>query len=309
MKPLASKAPGQGFVWLLVAGYFIATSLGHLSFTLWLLKSRQVFSFGFSFKTLVVPLMLAAGAAIAAWLVFQAVRRPATFRAVAAHWLLWGACIALVDRFLTYSVYEYAHYPQYALMAWLVARALDPDRRRGCTGQVLLWTTLLGMLDELMQYLWITPSYGNYLDFNDFLVNMLAAAAGVMLYYGDSDSVARLARPRPIPWARVTAAGGIVLACGAALFASGLLVLAPPEGVTVPPGGWLALPDGRSSLYLQRGSAWYHSWQVGPYRGTYFVLPPWAAICLMLGVAGLFHAFPRMLPMPSPVANRPPLTF
>ena len=51
-------------------------------------------------------------------------------------------------------------------------------------GKVLFWATLLGMVDEVQQYVWIASSYGEYLDFNDFVSNVLGAAAGVLIYYG-----------------------------------------------------------------------------------------------------------------------------
>jgi hypothetical protein len=70
-------------------------------------------------------------------------------RLTAAFWLLWLASVALVDNYLIFSISESAHYPEYALLAWLVARAMDPKRRLWYTGRVLFRTTLLGMGNEL----------------------------------------------------------------------------------------------------------------------------------------------------------------
>lgn len=277
----------------LAALYFVATSLGHLAFTHWLLAPRQILSLAFSWKDFVPLLVLLGGSSLVGWLAWQAHRQRAVFWRVAPYWLLWGASVAAVDRYLTYSVYEYAHYPQYALLSWLVARAVDAQRRGEAAGRVFLWTTFLGMLDELMQYIWITPTYGHYLDFNDFVVNQLAAAAGVMLYYGRGPqalTVESTRVPLRLPWGWL-AVLSILTVLGVA---AGVLALSPPPGEVVPPGGWVA-GGHAGTFYLQREATWYHSWRAGPHRGQYFILPPWAAVLWMLLAARVFGGFPRRL--------------
>lgn len=120
------------------------------------------------------------------WLVQSAWRDGTRVRVavVSVYWLLWLACVAAVDRWLTFSLPEYFHYPQYALLAWLMAKALDPHRSKWPVLRVLFWPALLGFIDELAQYLWITTRYSHYLDFNDIVVNLLAATAGLMLFDG-----------------------------------------------------------------------------------------------------------------------------
>jgi hypothetical protein len=260
--------------WLLAGAYFVSNALGHLEFSLWLVRTRPV-------REAFPILVLAVGAGLAAWCVAQARRSPGTRLSVAGYWIAWLACVLLVDRFLTYSVYEYAHYPQYALLAILLGLALDPLRTRWCTGRILFWTTLLGMVDELQQYLWIAPQYGHYLDFNDFLVNLLAAGAGVMLYYGFGPAPAQRANGLGKPEAFVALG---VAVCVVLMWLVGWLAFAPAPGTSVPPGGWS--PES-GAWFLQRASTWYGSWREGPHRGTYLVLPPWPALALMLA-AGLF---------------------
>jgi hypothetical protein len=276
--------------WLVVAVYFVLTSLGHLRFTQWLLQRRQSEWLGaYAFKDAVPALLVTAGVALLAWIVRTAWRDPRGVWATGGYWVLWAACVTVVDRLLTYSVYEYAHYPQYALLAWLIARALDPQRAGQAGGRILFWATLLGMVDECMQYLWITPSYGNYLDFNDFLVNLLGSAAGVMLYVSAASSPARSA-PALRLWAEwSTALVLAVLLVGGVV--AGRLRLSPPAGLIVPAGGLVAGADGVTRLYLQRAPHWYGNVQSSPHRGAYWVLSPLAGVVTMLLVGGVFGRF------------------
>ncbi len=274
-----------GLRWLPVSAYFVATSLGHLEFSLWLVRSRDNAWLGrYAFKD-AVPVAVVLGGLALTWWVLRSIRRDPRGRArQMSFWLCWLLCVVLVDRFLTYSVNEYAHYPQYALLSWLLAWALDPDRRRRCAGRVLFWTTLLGMVDETMQYLWITPSYGNYLDFNDFFVNLLAGAAGVALYYRG-----QIARAGPGSIAPREALVASCLAAGVALgMASGVLHVSPGAAQSIPPGGWMAAADGSARLYLQRAPSWYGSWQPGTRHAVFWVLSPWMGSLLMGAAAALF---------------------
>lgn len=276
--------------WWLVVVYFVATSLGHLEFSLWLVRNRTWAGATFAFKDAMPWLAIGGGVLLLAWIVLPMRRHREATVAMACFWLAWGLCVALNDRFLTYSVNEYAHYPQYALLAWLIARAIDPDRQRWQPGRVIFWTALLGMADELQQYLWIAPRYGHYLDINDFLVNLVAAAGGAMLYY--SRAGVRVAqspvRAATYRWELGVLAGlGVVVAIG---FALGLLAVSPAAGASLAPGGWVASEYGFGTLYLQRASVWYQSWQTGVHRGRYFVLPPVAGLFLMAALGAAFTA-------------------
>lgn len=265
--------------WALALSYAAVVSLLHLEFSLWLVKTRVDASGAtYSHRTW-FPYVL--GAIVVALLVLwiaRAVRHPRTLPSVIGWWSLWLACLWLADRFMTYSIYEFSHYPQYALLAVLVGRAMDPRRTRWCTGRILFWTTLLGMADELLQYLWIARSYGNYLDFNDFVVNLVAGAAGVMLYYGAAPAPReRELRLRSPEWWAI----GVVTALFALGFASGWMHLSPPPGLTVPPGGLLA--DGPAAgWYVQRDDFWFYSWTEGRHHGDYFVLGPLAGLSLLV---------------------------
>jgi hypothetical protein len=267
--------------YVLAALYFIVISLGHLEFSLWLVKQRQFGNTTYALKDFVPAIAAASAFSLVLWVAYIA-RRHAHPYLWAINWLVWFGCIFLVDRFLTFSLNETAHYPQYALMAWLVARCIDPLRRDWRTARVIFWTTLLGMVDETMQYLWITTSYSEHLDFNDFVVNLLAAVAGVLIYYARAEILPRYAALlRSALEFRVFA--GLVVCVSVGLLSGHLLV--NPDG-EVPPGGIVRTADGKSRLYLQRKPGLYGSYNPGPYRGRYWILDPVKGGVLILA-AGL----------------------
>ena len=77
-------------------------------------------------------------------------------------------------------------------------------------------------IDELLQYLWITASYSHYFDGNDVLVNLVAAAAGLLLHLGAAPPGAVRSRGAP---PRLEIAVAVLLAAVVALgFATGNLV-------------------------------------------------------------------------------------
>jgi len=292
---------------LLALGWAVFSVWGHLPVSLWLVRTRTSAWGDWAFKEAVPAVSIAAGLALCVWL-WRSARDavPSRRRVVAAHWLLWMAACVLVDRWLTFSVNEYAHYPQYALLAWLIARATDPARQRWPLLRIALLTVVCGVLDETLQYLWTTRSYSHYLDFNDWLVNMLAAWAGVMLYYRFDEPPARevstVQTGHPRRWwpACVLALCAAVLAW--LLQSCACVRLQPAQGQQVAPGGIEA-----GVLYLQRARHWYGQWHEGPRHGRYHVLHPAAGLALMaLGLLPLItfrRSARRDLPSACPAAE------
>lgn len=267
--------------------YFVVTTLAHLEFSLWLVAERTATWQGqtvqYSHRDAMPYLLPVVALALLAWLVRDALRHGTRQRVtvVAGYWLLWAGCVAAVDRWLTYSVPEYFHYPQYALLAWLLAKARDPDRSRWPVGRLLALTTLLGAIDEMAQYLWITASYSHYYDFNDVLVNLLAAVLGVMVYYGFRVPPATERPPRRQVGQAVALAVGLLVV---ATVASNRIHLSPSQAVL--PGGLARAADGTARLYLQRQPGLYNRWHPGAWRPRHWVLGP-AAATATLGLVWL----------------------
>jgi hypothetical protein len=272
--------------WRLAAAYWSAASLGHLQFSLWLVNTQQT-PLGSIKPANYVPLAAAlALLALLSYLAWQAYRGSA--RAVTlAFWLCLASAMLLADLSLTFSANEYFHYPQYALLAWIIARALDPQREQFSAGPTLLIVTLLGAADEVLQYAYITRSYSEYLDFNDIFINLQAAAIGMLLYYGFRQPASAGARRRH---ARRGALGFILLA--GAIFVGAMLL--QQQQIR---GGLDRLP------LIERAEQRYGQWLAGPHRGQYLVLSP-ALASLLIGVNGvLFSLFPLSL-MPDSAPRR-----
>jgi hypothetical protein len=272
----------QRKMWMwLTAIYFVVTAWGHLAFSIWLVSERQGPWGPYAFKQ-AVPYVAFLGAMLLLvhlWRVYRQ-SEPTQRRQMVWFWAAWAACVYAVDAWLTFTVNEYAHYPQYALLAWMMAKAWDPDGDQGMVGWIVLSATALGMVDEVAQYVWITRSYSNYLDFNDFLVNLLAVTAGVQLRgMGSVPTAAK--RPFYAGW---WVLGGLGLLVSLAL-TTGRVSTMPPSDIKVPPGGLVCHAPSDCVLYVQRGPEFFSSWQPGPHRGRHWVLSPlWGtAVMLMTG--------------------------
>lgn len=280
--------------------YFVAICLGHLQFSLWLVRQRSWDGHSFSLAQFVAWVAVPTAFGLCVWIMRRGWRHPRRSVWFCA-WLAWFAAIGLIDRHLTFSLNETAHYPQYMLLAWLIGKVVDPERR-GRLIDIVAWTTLAGIADEWLQYLWITTSYSEYLDFNDFLVNQVAAIGGGLIYYarGASGTTCRPSRTLVVVCA-LLGSGALVGSVGERL------VRDPPAQIA--PGGWGTNAAGRSALYLQRKPNLYDNLAPGPRQGLYRVLgPEWGLAGLALGMlltALIQHGLTRHTePRPSGLPRR-----
>ena len=228
----------------------------------------------------------------ALFILFKAIKGKARLR-TAVYWIVWGAAVYGANRLLVFSPNEYAHYPQYALLAVLLVIWRDPHREKWPIGNIIFWGTCLGIADELMQYLLICPSYGDYLDFNDFVLNQLGIVAGLLLVYGFREQGANIRSLSPIHKTRAFKTIIIAFAMISVLIATDRLRVTPPE--EIPPGGISAV-TGRTTLYLERKPGITGNWnRVGEGR-SYYVLSSAAGLPLLLALGFLFASFdPRVL--------------
>ena len=272
---------------LLIVGYYLASVLGHLEISLWLVQRRESDLLG-SYK--LADFLPHAGALLsAAVVIWQSLRarRGSNHALTLAAWAAWLAAVIAVDRLLIYSFPEYLHYPQYALLAWMIARFVDPDRTAFAIGPVLLAVTLLGIADEALQFTWITTSYSNYLDFNDFLLNLLGGIAGLLIYYGFA----------PGSWEKWTPGSRIELGMTPArssalygIFGFACLGTAMLLAVAVI---YVTSPDPKHLQPIERQPS-YGTWIPGPHAGRYYVLDPVTGTLLLAGLGVLVSAAPIM---------------
>lgn len=283
-----SPQPSTWPWWLLALTYYVGCCLMHLRFSIWLVRQREAVFGATSFAEFMPALVIASSCVLVAWIAMRLRASPRPW-VTTSYWVLWLLCAALIDRFLTFSINEYFHYPQYAILALLVARAIDPQRSRWYVGRILFWVTLMGMGDELLQYTWITISYSEYLDFNDFIVNLVAAFAGVLLYYGPVNS--RLTPTTVTKPALEYLVASLIAVAVLLGLQSGRIV--PSASQQIPPGGILQLADGSHGFFLQRGPNFYGAWQGGPRHGRYYVMPPLPGLLCMLILGTIFFSFSR----------------
>ena len=248
---------------LLASALFaIVTSVYHLEFSLWLVKSRPFGLKPVEYLPYVWGVLGVAVIAFVAWSAWRSANRLPTL----AYWGAWLALAVIADRWLLFSAAEYIHYPQYAVLAWLLAWTLDPKRDGHAFGTVLLLAVVIGIADEVHQYFLETISYSDYLDFNDFLLNLLGAAAGLLLYYGF----------RPL-----SAAGGRAVSLGFVFL--GLAMLAAL--------GVLEVLGGQEHIEREAGS--YGSWKGSVLRDRYYVLDPWTGTLALALIGTFFAGYPR----------------
>lgn len=79
------------------------------------------------------------------------------------------------DRYLIVNNIERIHFPQYAILAILLKLSITNDVI------VFFTASFAGMVDEFLQYV-MNPTRTSYLDFNDFVLNVLGAALGLLLF-------------------------------------------------------------------------------------------------------------------------------
>ena len=142
-----------------------------------------------------------------------------------------AAVIAIAQALIVVNGIEAIHYPQYALMAWLLVRTGMGLERSWLTA------TALGAVDEIWQWQTLPRAVPGYLDWNDILLNAVGAALGVLI----------VVRMRRAPSAEallsnVQVAGALAVAGLVALLSGPLVELA----VLSPHARWALVPPAES---------------------------------------------------------------
>jgi len=274
--------------WALVAvTYWVATSLLHLKLS----------------KLIVSPLPTPFGSftpsdysSALGWVAFTALVLIVFLRAkkgqhhlrTFVYWFFLLAVIFATNRILLFSPNEYVHYPQYAILVILIWLSIDPDRSRWLFGRILFWGTFMGIIDEVNQYLFVCPSYGDYLDFNDFFLNQLGVMTGLLLVYG-FDAPKNQDRPtwplfKSVEF-KLVAVCFVILVL---LHLAGRLYVTPPK--EVPPGG-IALVNEKRALYIERKPGIMGNWNKVSAENEYYVLAPASGLFLLLITGLIFSTY------------------
>jgi glycopeptide antibiotics resistance protein len=272
--------------------YWALASIFHLKVSLFLISPLLSGSFRLADYIWIVCLIL--GALLLAWVIGQFLRRRVGIPFVIIS-LLWVIAVIGANRFLVSTTNEYVHYPQYALTALFLYLYLRTEKRPLPVSRVLFWATLLGVIDEAVQYFYICPSYGEYLDFNDFILNQLGACAGIILAVSFGKGTSPFTARPSLGIPEAVAFTAIALAISAAVYSGNLKITPPRE---IPPGGLMRMQDG-TTVFLERRPGAMGSWQKAQHEGSYYVLTSFEGTALMFGIiaAAAFLeslSFPRM---------------
>ena len=184
-------------------------------------------------------------------------------------WTLWLALAFACQQVLVTAPAEAIHYPQYALVAVLLAHALDPTRQRVWLTEPVLAGAALSLVDEGLQYLLLMDGPA-YFDFNDLALNQLGGLAGLLLYYGFPAAAPRSADQRR--WrVRLLAGYAIAAAIVCVLLASGVLALRPEAPIAL--DDLWSTADG-PRLFLQREPDAHAGFRASRSGDDYYVLGP-----------------------------------
>jgi hypothetical protein len=121
---------------------------------------------------------------------------------------------------MTYSI-EAIHFPEYMLVAILLIPVLRSY------GETVFWVTILGIMDELFQYIFLVPDF-DYLDFNDIILNLIGAGAGAIMIFNLGKDVVPI---RPVKWYRSPAifTGAGLIAFFSILLLNGKMTINPAD--------------------------------------------------------------------------------
>jgi hypothetical protein len=194
------------------------------------------------------------------------------------YWLLLIAAILIVFRFLICAPIEIIHFPQYAVLSILFAKAIDPGREKIPIAPILFWTTLLGILDETNQYFYLTRNYTQYYDFNDFFLNELGASIGLLLFYGftkiDRKNIKLSDIVKSISFKTMSA----IIIVFLFLMIAGIIKISPDSKIDYT----LVFNNGFIKIYLEGAPGIYGNWQERDLGGFAYTLDPLKGTLLLI---------------------------
>jgi len=161
--------------------FWLLSSLYHLKFSLFLVNPLQTPWGEITLKSYSNPVLFGGLTLLLIALVYL-YKKNTHNKIFFISWLLLFAFIFVINQYFLATPIENIHFFQYAIIAYFLLIAFKQLKVNYLLSKSLFIVTVLGVIDEFMQYFYITRSYSNYLDFNDFWLNMLGAIAGLLLF-------------------------------------------------------------------------------------------------------------------------------
>jgi hypothetical protein len=209
------------------------------------------------------------------------------------YWLFVFLMVILSYIFLITVPIEIIHFPQYAVLALLFAISLDKKKSKFLVIRILLIVTLLGIVDESYQYLYLTAKSSHYLDFNDFFLNQIGASIGILIYYGFTKQPIFPKHSYQLRISIKKIIFSLLLLLAVYSFLSSRVFFRTAEDVE--PGGF-AYKDGKTVFFLERIPGKYGNWEEND-KGTgyFFILDPILGLMLMIIFSLSFGTFDRRI--------------
>lgn len=273
-QPLTDSSPGLQtesiFIVIALAVAWGAMVFGHdfIGRTLaesWDINARQAFNARF---TIIGSLM--AGAFLTIWIARTA-KSGSRIAGKAAYLALTLLMASIAFKYLLVVNSEIMHFPQYALVAFLLFLLLRNFP------EALFLTMLLGILDEAYQFFVLAPEKTSYLDFNDMWLNGIGGAFG-LLFAGMV--VPNRIRPKSSYLSRrslVTTTTVVFVLVVALLFLTDIL-------------GYQYAPDSDALFFVTRQTS-TKFWTSADFNVTYHIVQP------MEGILGIIALWLLYLPM------------
>lgn len=109
------------------------------------------------------------------FLLYRSVKGQEKYLKIALSLIVTVLTVVAFRALMVYNI-EAIHFVEYMLVAIILLPVLRSY------GETVFWVTILGILDELFQYRFLTPDF-EYFDFNDCMLNLVGAGSGAVMIF------------------------------------------------------------------------------------------------------------------------------
>lgn len=210
-------------------------------------------------------------------------------KATVLYWVFIFIAMILTYQILITTPIELIHYPQYALLSIFISYSLDPKKDKFLVIRVLIIATILGILDEAYQYLYLTMNSSDYLDFNDFFLNEVGVSLGLMIYYGFAaiPAVKDNVKKMTVSVKKIILSFSILTILVMLFY--GRIYFRTQE--VVDPGGF-TVKDGKIAFVMERKPNKFGHWvEKDKGIGNFYILDPFLGTLILILYGMLFGTF------------------
>lgn len=278
---------------VLSAIYFFAVIELHLTISNFVTNPQNLLFINIRPRNLAFPLTIIVLVALILYLVYKSIKGSRRIISL-TYWIALLLMGLVIYKFLMVHPVEMAHYFQYALGAFFVSKAFDPEGKEFRFIEAVSITSFIGAFDEFFQFFVHCPAYCRYMDWMDIWMNIIAAGFGGLLIYGFRD-YQNPGYKINFPFLKKTFVFIISLSViFILLYLAGILNfytdrLIPPKGIVYDPS---------FRIFFEREPGVYDSWQKTFHTGYFYVPGPFSGILvifllyffLIFYTPGLFRA-------------------